>query len=188
MCIYICSSSTDALLFWFWVSVYCDWRFPVCLAPSTGRASTPWTYGSSPRCTRRPVRIEWRCVHCCWVTAPIPHCSTATARARWMWRPHLSLKRGSPVSAIHPASAYFNIRCNHLIFCDFFFFLFFFFRPDEFKGHTLLQAAREADMAKVKKTAQEIISFKHPHSHDSALVSAGQGTISECWGFWWGVY
>ncbi|TRZ04529.1 hypothetical protein DNTS_014380 [Danionella cerebrum] len=39
----------------------------------------------------------------------------------------------------------------------------------EFKGHTLLQAAREADMAKVKKTAQEIISFKHPHSHDSAL-------------------
>lgn len=46
-----------------------------------------------------------------------------------------------------------------------------FHHPDEFKGHTLLQAAREADMAKVKKTAQEIISFKHPHSHDSALVS-----------------
>ncbi|XP_056110771.1 tankyrase, TRF1-interacting ankyrin-related ADP-ribose polymerase b isoform X3 [Rhinichthys klamathensis goyatoka] len=42
----------------------------------------------------------------------------------------------------------------------------------EFKGHTLLQAAREADMAKVKKTAQEIISFKHPHSHDSALHCA----------------
>ncbi|XP_016363419.1 tankyrase, TRF1-interacting ankyrin-related ADP-ribose polymerase b [Sinocyclocheilus anshuiensis] len=42
----------------------------------------------------------------------------------------------------------------------------------EFKGQTLLQAAREADMAKVKKTAQEIISFKHPHSHDSALHCA----------------
>uniref|UniRef100_A0A8C1DF13 Tankyrase, TRF1-interacting ankyrin-related ADP-ribose polymerase b n=2 Tax=Cyprinus carpio TaxID=7962 RepID=A0A8C1DF13_CYPCA len=42
----------------------------------------------------------------------------------------------------------------------------------EFKGHTLLQASREADMAKVKKTAQEIISFKHPHSHDSALHCA----------------
>uniref|UniRef100_A0A672Q1G1 Poly [ADP-ribose] polymerase n=1 Tax=Sinocyclocheilus grahami TaxID=75366 RepID=A0A672Q1G1_SINGR len=42
----------------------------------------------------------------------------------------------------------------------------------EFKGHTLLQASREADMTKVKKTAQEIISFKHPHSHDSALHCA----------------
>ncbi|KAG9261609.1 tankyrase-1 isoform X2 [Astyanax mexicanus] len=39
----------------------------------------------------------------------------------------------------------------------------------EFKGHSLLQAAREGDLAKVKKTPQEIISFKHPHSHDSAL-------------------
>uniref|UniRef100_A0A4W4E2T3 Poly [ADP-ribose] polymerase n=1 Tax=Electrophorus electricus TaxID=8005 RepID=A0A4W4E2T3_ELEEL len=42
----------------------------------------------------------------------------------------------------------------------------------EFKGHSLLQATREADVAKVKKTAQEIISFKHPHSHDSALHCA----------------
>ncbi|XP_062873525.1 tankyrase, TRF1-interacting ankyrin-related ADP-ribose polymerase b isoform X2 [Trichomycterus rosablanca] len=39
----------------------------------------------------------------------------------------------------------------------------------EFKGHSLLQAAREADVAKVKKAPQEIINFKHPHSHDSAL-------------------
>lgn len=93
---------------------------PVCLAHSTGRALTPWTYGSSPRCTRRPVRIEWRCVHCCWVTAPIPHCSTATARARWMWRPHLSLKSDSPVSAIHRAYAYFHISFSHLTFCGFF--------------------------------------------------------------------
>ncbi|KFV46172.1 TNKS1 protein, partial [Anthoscopus minutus] len=34
----------------------------------------------------------------------------------------------------------------------------------EFKGHSLLQAAREADLAKVKKTlALEIINFKQPH-------------------------
>ncbi|KAJ8262660.1 hypothetical protein COCON_G00151170 [Conger conger] len=43
----------------------------------------------------------------------------------------------------------------------------------EFKGHTLLQAAREADMAKVKKTlALEIINFKHPQSHETALHCA----------------
>lgn len=65
----------------------------------------------------------------------------------------------------------FYISFNYLTFCDF-------LRPDEFKGHTLLQAAREADMAKVKKTAQEIISFKHPHSHDSALVSTGHGLLN----------
>lgn len=42
---------------------------------------------------------------------------------------------------------------------------------DEFKGHSLLQAAREADMAKVKKTlALEVISFKHPQTSDTALV------------------
>ncbi|XP_051268871.1 poly [ADP-ribose] polymerase tankyrase-1 isoform X3 [Dicentrarchus labrax] len=40
----------------------------------------------------------------------------------------------------------------------------------EFKGHSLLQAAREADMAKAKKTlALEIINFKHPHTHETAL-------------------
>ncbi|KAJ8397112.1 hypothetical protein AAFF_G00009660 [Aldrovandia affinis] len=43
----------------------------------------------------------------------------------------------------------------------------------EFKGHSLLQAAREADMAKVKKTlALEIINFKHPQSHETALHCA----------------
>ena len=42
---------------------------------------------------------------------------------------------------------------------------------DEFKGHSLLQAAREADMAKAKKSlALEIINFKHPQTHDTALV------------------
>lgn len=45
------------------------------------------------------------------------------------------------------------------------------FTVDEFKGHSLLQAAREADMAKAKKTlALEIINFKHPHTHETALV------------------
>lgn len=47
----------------------------------------------------------------------------------------------------------------------------FLFHVDEFKGHSLLQAAREADMAKVKKTlALEIISFKHPQTNETALV------------------
>lgn len=45
------------------------------------------------------------------------------------------------------------------------------FCADEFKGHSLLQAAREADVAKVKKTlALEIISFKHPQTNETALV------------------
>ncbi|XP_078532364.1 poly [ADP-ribose] polymerase tankyrase-1 isoform X5 [Lissotriton helveticus] len=40
----------------------------------------------------------------------------------------------------------------------------------EFKGHSLLQAAREADLAKVKKTlGLEIINFKQPQSHETAL-------------------
>uniref|UniRef100_A0A672JAZ5 Poly [ADP-ribose] polymerase n=1 Tax=Salarias fasciatus TaxID=181472 RepID=A0A672JAZ5_SALFA len=43
----------------------------------------------------------------------------------------------------------------------------------EFKGHSLLQAAREADMAKVKKTlALEVISFKHPQTNETALHCA----------------
>uniref|UniRef100_A0A8C9S0K3 Poly [ADP-ribose] polymerase n=1 Tax=Scleropages formosus TaxID=113540 RepID=A0A8C9S0K3_SCLFO len=43
----------------------------------------------------------------------------------------------------------------------------------EFKGHSLLQAAREADMAKVKKAlALEVINFKHPQSHETALHCA----------------
>ncbi|XP_044537058.1 poly [ADP-ribose] polymerase tankyrase-1-like, partial [Gracilinanus agilis] len=43
----------------------------------------------------------------------------------------------------------------------------------EFKGHSLLQAAREADLAKVKKTlALEIINFKQPQTHETALHCA----------------
>uniref|UniRef100_A0A3B3ZAA5 Poly [ADP-ribose] polymerase n=1 Tax=Periophthalmus magnuspinnatus TaxID=409849 RepID=A0A3B3ZAA5_9GOBI len=46
-------------------------------------------------------------------------------------------------------------------------------RLTEFKGHSLLQAAREADMTKVKKTlALEIISFKHPQTNETALHCA----------------
>ncbi|TSO98516.1 Tankyrase-1 [Bagarius yarrelli] len=39
----------------------------------------------------------------------------------------------------------------------------------EFKGHALLQAARDADLTKLKKVPPDIINFKHPHSQDSAL-------------------
>ncbi|XP_040053028.2 poly [ADP-ribose] polymerase tankyrase-1 isoform X2 [Gasterosteus aculeatus] len=43
----------------------------------------------------------------------------------------------------------------------------------EYKGHSLLQAAREADVTKAKKTlAMEIINFKHPHTHETALHCA----------------
>ncbi|XP_044274873.1 poly [ADP-ribose] polymerase tankyrase-1 [Varanus komodoensis] len=43
----------------------------------------------------------------------------------------------------------------------------------EFKGHSLLQAAKEADLAKVKKTlALEVINFKQPQSHETALHCA----------------
>lgn len=49
---------------------------------------------------------------------------------------------------------------------------------DEFKGHSLLQAAREADLAKVKKTlALEIINFKQPQSHETALVRSYSRSI-----------
>ena len=42
---------------------------------------------------------------------------------------------------------------------------------DEFRGHALLQAAREADVARVKKhLTQETLSFKHPLTHETALV------------------
>lgn len=55
---------------------------------------------------------------------------------------------------------------------------------DEFKGHSLLQAAREADMAKAKKTlALEIINFKHPHTHETALVRFG--CILKLWLLYW---
>lgn len=73
--------------------------------------------------------------------------STAPARGR---------KKTKPA----PASSQAEVTQTGFVFC-----------PDEFKGHSLLQAAREADMAKVKKTlGLEIISFKHPQTNETALV------------------
>uniref|UniRef100_A0A3Q4GSD2 Poly [ADP-ribose] polymerase n=1 Tax=Neolamprologus brichardi TaxID=32507 RepID=A0A3Q4GSD2_NEOBR len=69
---------------------------------------------------------------------------------------------------IHPVSEYTGcfLYKNVDIFCAR-------VSSDEFKGHSLLQAAREADMAKAKKTlALEIINFKHPHTHETALHCA----------------
>ncbi|XP_053307185.1 poly [ADP-ribose] polymerase tankyrase-2 isoform X1 [Spea bombifrons] len=43
----------------------------------------------------------------------------------------------------------------------------------EFKGHSLLQAAREADLARLKKhLSLEIVNFKHPQTHETALHCA----------------
>ncbi|XP_068161838.1 poly [ADP-ribose] polymerase tankyrase-2-like isoform X2 [Antennarius striatus] len=43
----------------------------------------------------------------------------------------------------------------------------------EFRGHSLLHAAREADMVKVKRhLSSETINFKHPHTLESALHCA----------------
>ncbi|XP_006006371.1 poly [ADP-ribose] polymerase tankyrase-2 isoform X1 [Latimeria chalumnae] len=43
----------------------------------------------------------------------------------------------------------------------------------EFKGHSLLQAAREADVARLKKhLSLEIVNFKHPQTHETALHCA----------------
>ncbi|KAG8552328.1 hypothetical protein GDO81_004477 [Engystomops pustulosus] len=40
----------------------------------------------------------------------------------------------------------------------------------EFKGHSLLLAAREADVARIKKhLLLEIVNFKHPQTHETAL-------------------
>ena len=45
---------------------------------------------------------------------------------------------------------------------------------DEYKGHCLLEGARQADSARVKKhLSVEVINFKHPYTGDSALVSQG---------------
>ncbi|XP_015262135.1 PREDICTED: tankyrase-2 isoform X2 [Gekko japonicus] len=43
----------------------------------------------------------------------------------------------------------------------------------EFKGHSLLHAARESDVARVKKhLSLEIVNFKHPQTHETALHCA----------------
>ncbi|XP_034781886.1 poly [ADP-ribose] polymerase tankyrase-2-like isoform X2 [Acipenser ruthenus] len=43
----------------------------------------------------------------------------------------------------------------------------------EFKGHTLLQASRETDVARIKKhITLDIVNFKHPQTHETALHCA----------------
>uniref|UniRef100_A0A8C6RFG9 Poly [ADP-ribose] polymerase n=1 Tax=Nannospalax galili TaxID=1026970 RepID=A0A8C6RFG9_NANGA len=43
----------------------------------------------------------------------------------------------------------------------------------EFKGHSLLQAAREADVTRIKKhLSLEMVNFKHPQTHETALHCA----------------
>ena len=43
----------------------------------------------------------------------------------------------------------------------------------EYKGHCLLEGARQADPTRVKKyLSVEIVNFKHPYTGDTALVSA----------------
>ncbi|XP_046888097.1 poly [ADP-ribose] polymerase tankyrase-2-like isoform X2 [Hypomesus transpacificus] len=50
----------------------------------------------------------------------------------------------------------------------------------EFRGHALLQAAREADVARVKKhLTQETLSFKHPLTHETALHCASSSFSPE---------
>lgn len=41
---------------------------------------------------------------------------------------------------------------------------------DEFKGHSLLEGARQTDLGRVKKHL-DVVNFKHPYSGDTALVS-----------------
>ena len=40
---------------------------------------------------------------------------------------------------------------------------------DEFKGHSLLEGARQTDLGRVKKYL-DVVSFKHPYTGDTALV------------------
>ena len=54
------------------------------------------------------------------------------------------------------------------------------FVADEFKGHCLLEGARQADAARVKKhLCTEVVNFKHPYSGDAALVSGRAPIIGD---------
>lgn len=45
--------------------------------------------------------------------------------------------------------------------------------PDEYKGHCLLDACRQADLTKLKKyLSQEIVNFKHPYTGDTPMHCA----------------
>lgn len=48
-------------------------------------------------------------------------------------------------------------------------FNFLLFFIDEFKGHSLLEGCRQADLARVKKYL-EVVNFKHPYTGETALV------------------
>ena len=44
--------------------------------------------------------------------------------------------------------------------------------PDEYKGHSLLEACRQADATRLKKfLSPEVINFKHPYTGNTPLVS-----------------
>lgn len=45
---------------------------------------------------------------------------------------------------------------------------------DEFRGHSLLEGARQGELTKVRKyLTSETVNFKHPYSGDTAMVSTG---------------
>lgn len=53
------------------------------------------------------------------------------------------------------------------------------FPPDEFRGYALLQAAREADLFRLKKhLSLETINFKHPQTHETALVQCSKNSFT----------
>lgn len=45
----------------------------------------------------------------------------------------------------------------------------FVYFSDEFKGHSILEGCRQADLARVKKYL-EVVNFKHPYTGETALV------------------
>ena len=49
----------------------------------------------------------------------------------------------------------------------------------EFRGHSFLDAVKSCDMGRVKKTIdQDLLNFKHPYTHDTALVSLLDSSLS----------
>ncbi len=124
--------------------------------------STLWTCGSSHLYMRQPQKTEWRSVHFCSATAPTPPCSTATTRAPSIWPRPPCWKSAWRVSTwlLQRPSLIFSGSDGVPLFV-----------ADEFRGHSLLQAAREADMARFKKhLSLETINFKHPLTQETALV------------------
>lgn len=63
-----------------------------------------------------------------------------------------------------------NIKIQELIFVLIILIVKIFSLSDEFKGHNFLEAVKSGDLGKVKRAA-EIVSFVHPLTMDTALVS-----------------